>query len=141
MLEQEFERLYLKFRLLYYQNLFARISEENVSLSAAEAFSAEVIFLLNHPTVKEFAEFLNISQSNATYKINMLITKGYIQKIPSPEDKREFRLIVTDKYRAFYGDNAVFIRDMMHNLRAKFTPEEIDQLEIIVKRILDEGLN
>ena len=141
MLEQEFERLYLKFRLLYYQNLFERINENSVSLSAAEALAAEVIYLLDRPTVKEFAEFLNISQSNATYKINTLIAKEYILKIPSPEDKREFRLIVTEKYLNYYGNNSSFILEMMHKIHTKFTPDEIGQLEHIINRLLDEALD
>ena len=54
MLEQEFERLYLRFRLLHYRDLFSRIRERIGSLSATEASAAEVIYLLGEPTIKEF---------------------------------------------------------------------------------------
>ena len=141
MLEQEFERLYLRFRLLHYQELFSRIRERTGSLSATEASAAEVIFLLGEPTIKEFADFLNISQSNATYKINGLVAKGHVVKVPSQEDKREYRLRATDKFIGYYGANAGFIRSMMANIYAKFTPEEIGELEKIIKRVLDEALN
>ena len=49
MLEHEFERLYLRFRLLQYKELFARIREKDGSLSATEASAAEVIYLLDRP--------------------------------------------------------------------------------------------
>lgn len=140
MLEQEFERLYLKFRLLQYQDIFLRVREKAGSLSATEAYAAEVIYLLDEPTVKEFADFLNISQSNATYKVNTLITKGYILKRPSEDDRREYHLVVTDKFLGYYGSNAGFIRSMMDNIRSKFTPEEIAELEQTIKRVSDETL-
>ncbi|MGI6028721.1 MAG: MarR family winged helix-turn-helix transcriptional regulator [Candidatus Heteroscillospira sp.] len=141
MLEQEFERLYLKFRLLHYRDLFQRIREKSGSLSATEALSAEVIYLLGQPTVKEFADFLNISQSNATYKINSLTAKGHVVRVSSSDDKREYRLQVTDRFLGYYGNNAGFIRSMMENIRADFTQEEIDELEKIIKRVSDEALN
>ncbi len=140
MLEQEFERLYLQFRLLHYKALFSRIRTHSCSLSANEASTAEVIYLLGEPTIKEFAEFLNISQSNATYRINALVSKGYAVKIPSTEDKREFRLKVTEKFLSYYGTNAGFIRTMMANIYEKFTPEELAELERIIKRVSDEAL-
>lgn len=141
MLEQEFERLYLRFRLLHYRDLFSRIRERTGSLSATEASAAEVIYLLGEPTIKEFADFLDISQSNATYKINALVAKGHVVKVPSPEDKREFRLRTTDKFINYYGINAGFIRSMMANIYEKFTPAEIEELEKIIKRVSDEALD
>lgn len=140
MLEQEFERLYLKFRLWHYRTLFAKIGDRDSRLSATESFAAEAIFLLNRPTVKEFAEFLHISQPNATYKINSLVAKGYVVKQTSAEDKREFRLQVTDKFLEYYGANAPFIVSMLANIRSTFSPEEIVQLENIIKRIADSAL-
>jgi hypothetical protein len=45
-----------------------QLREKAGSLSATEAFSAEVIYLLDHPTIGEFADFIGISQPNASYK-------------------------------------------------------------------------
>lgn len=138
MLEQEFERLYLKFRKSHYKVLFGRIKEKPGSLSATEAFSAEVIYLLGSPTVRQFAEFIDISQPNATYKINALIAKGYLNKIPSEQDKREFHLEVTEKFLSYYGSNAPFIIDLMSKIRKRFSAEEIAWLEQTIARISDE---
>ena len=99
----DFEELYRYLRLAHYQKLFATISEKQGSLSATEAFSVEVIYLLGKPTIGEFADFLGISQPNASYKVVSLVSKGYIQKKPCENDKRECRLAVTKKFLDYYG--------------------------------------
>lgn len=80
MLEQNFQSVYEKFKLQFFRRLFSQVREREGSLSAMEAFSVEVIHELDAPTIGQFADFLGISQSNATYKVNNLIRKGYIVK-------------------------------------------------------------
>ncbi len=95
--------LYRGMRLLHYRNLFGQVREKAGSLSATEAFSAEVIYLLDRPSVGAFASFLGISQPNASYKVNSLAAKGYIERLASDDDRREFRLGVTEKFLNYYG--------------------------------------
>jgi DNA-binding MarR family transcriptional regulator len=78
--------------------MFGVIREREGSLSAMEAFSVDVIHALGNPTVSEFADFIGISRPGASYKVASLIEKGYIKKEVSEEDKREYRLVLTDKY-------------------------------------------
>ena len=89
MLEKSFTEVYDKFKLQFYRKVFELVRERDGSLSAMEAFSLEVIKMLDHPTIGQFADFLNISQSNATYKVNNLIKKGYLKKQNSDTDRRE----------------------------------------------------
>ncbi|MDD4112213.1 MAG: MarR family winged helix-turn-helix transcriptional regulator [Herbinix sp.] len=136
MLEREFERLYYKFRANYCKNLFASVKEG--SLSATDSYCLEVIFLLDKPTVNEFAEYVNISLPNASYRISNLITKGYVKKSVSEYDRREYHLEVTDKFLNKYGANASFNTKLMTKIREDFNKEEIDVLERMIKRIVDE---
>ena len=136
MLEREFERLYHKFRANYCKNLFAGVKEG--SLSATDSYCLEVIFLLKKPSVNEFAEYVNISLPNASYRINNLITKGYVKKSVSEYDRREYHLEVTDKFLNQYGANASFNTKLMNKIRKEFSNEEIDVLEEMIKRIVDE---
>lgn len=136
MLEREFERLYYKFRANYCKNLFSYVKEG--SLSATESYCLEVIFLLKGPTVNEFAEYVNISLPNASYRINNLIAKGYVEKTVSEYDRREYHLEVTDKFLNQYGANVSFNTKLMNRIREEFTKEEIDVLEKMIKRIVDE---
>jgi hypothetical protein len=58
--------LYRNLRLSHYRNLFGQLREKAGSLSATEAFSAEVIYLLDKPTIGEFPDFIGITQPNAS---------------------------------------------------------------------------
>ena len=81
--------LFKCFRLMNYRQLFGRIRERDGSLSATEAYTVDVIFLLDNPTVTQLADTLGISQPNATYKVNNLVAKGYVTKTVSEGDRRE----------------------------------------------------
>ena len=93
MFESVFNELYMKFKLNFYRGIFERLQERESSLSASEAYAVEVIHAMNEPTISQFANFLQTSQPNATYKVNTLIKKGYIEKINSNADKREYQLL------------------------------------------------
>ena len=93
MLDDNFISVYDKFKLHFYRQVFELVRERDGSLSAMEAFSLEVINMLDKPTVGQFAEFLNISQSNATYKVNNLIKKGYLERQNSRTDRRVGKIL------------------------------------------------
>lgn len=135
MLEKEFEKLYFKFRNNYCKNLFSGVNEDEESLSPTESYCVEAIFLLNRPTVHQFANYVNISQPNATYRISNLISKGYVRKVLSEDDRREYFLEVTDKFSKNYGMNASFNAQLMSGIREKFTEDEIALLEKMIKRL------
>ena len=94
-------RLYRWLRLDSYRRIFGSVHERTGSLSATEAFSVDVIHLLGAPTLSQFAQCLGISQPNATYKVNSLVAKGYVEKVPSPGDRREIRLQPAEKLRKY----------------------------------------
>jgi len=88
--------LYDRLRLLHYGRLFSRIREREGSLSATEAFSVDAIYLLGEPTIKQFSDFLGISQPNATYKVANLTEKGYVEKTPSEEELAVFERVLAE---------------------------------------------
>ena len=118
-------KCYDRLRLLSYRGLFRVLRERDSSLSAAEAYSVDVIYLLHGPTVKEFADCLGISQPNATYKINHLIQKGYVEKTPSLEDRREIHLHVTEKYMRYWNESSSTMHRVLKILEARFSKEEM----------------
>ncbi|MGI5986086.1 MAG: MarR family transcriptional regulator [Clostridiales bacterium] len=127
----DFEEIYRYLRLAHYRNLFSMIREKPGSLSATEAFSVEVIYLLGEPTLGEFAEFIGISQPNASYKVNTLVTKGYITKESCESDKRECRLVVTKKFRDYYGSQIPDISQITKEL----SEEEKNVLDKLEQRV------
>ena len=115
MIEKNFEIIYREFRLRLYKHVFDIIGEKSGSLSATEYFSAEVVYLLGSPTITEFADYLNISSPNAAYKVKSLESKGYITK-EQTDDRRTFRIRVTDKFLQYYHDTdsyGTFIMKML----------------------------
>jgi DNA-binding MarR family transcriptional regulator len=138
MLESTFKEVYTKFKLNFYKGIFDRIQEREESLSAQEAYSVEVIHALNRPTISQFAEFLQVSKSNATYKINSLVKKGYIQKVQSKQDKRESHLHTTQKFQQYYAINQQYIEVVMQRVKDRLSPEDLERFDDLLKIISDE---
>ena len=129
MLEEKFEMVYTKFKLHFYQEIFERFQNREASLTTVETFAMETIQALGSPTVNEFASFMRISPPNAAYKINSLIRKGYVRKLQSEQDKREYHLQVTQKYRDYYNISSDYVHQVVDRMRKRFTPEECAKLE------------
>ena len=132
-MEIDFEELYRCLRLAHYRNFYNAIRRKPGSLTSSEAFSAETIYLLNNPTVGEFAEFLGISQPNASYKANSLAAKGFIVKKPCQTDRRECRLQVTQKFLdAYFAQRPDF-----EEITTDFLETEKAVLQKLLTRIAD----
>ncbi len=138
MLSQEITDLYNQLRLNSYRQLFGAIRERDGSLSATEAYAVDVIFLLGNPTVTQLAEALGISQPNATYKVNNLVTKGYVVKTSSEEDRRECRLQLSEKFYRYYQESTRFVDDTVAALEKNHTPEELAVFENVLRTLKKE---
>ena len=103
MIHEAFNDVYVKFKMHFYREVFKKWQDREASLTTVETFCMEVIYALGQPTVTEFAEFANLSSSNAADKVNNLIRKGYLNKVQSEEDKRIYHLQVTKKYTDYYN--------------------------------------
>lgn len=138
MLEENFTEVYEKFELQFFRKVFENVREREGSLSAMEAFSLEVIYLLNEPTVGQFADFLNISQSNATYKVNSLIKKGYIVRQNSQTDRREYHLVLSEKFLNYIGLFNSYAHTVMDRIAERFSPEDVRRFDEILSVISRE---
>ncbi|HAX39794.1 MAG TPA: MarR family transcriptional regulator [Clostridiales bacterium] len=127
--------LYRNLRLTHYRNLFGHLREKAGSLSAIEAFSAEVIYLLDRPTISEFADFLGISQPNASYKVNSLVTKGYLERVCNDDDHREAHLFVTKKFLDYYGRQLPDMKSAVSSALSSFTEQEVELLSRLFGRL------
>ena len=123
-------------KLLSYKYMFGGIKEKTGSLSATEAFSADIINMMGEPTVTEFADYIGISQPNATYKVNCLVAKGYIEKVADSSDRRAIHLRTSDKFSGYYKEDIKSIASAIDAVKDKFTNQEFDT----AKRVLNEIL-
>ena len=142
MLQEYFNNVYTKFKLHFYQKVFEKIQNREMSLTTVETFCMEIIYAMKNPTINEFAKIANLSSPNAAYKINNLVKKGYVKKVQSQEDKREYHLEVTEKYLNYYNISYNYLGTVMQRIEERFTPEEVStltrMLEIIDKELMPE---
>ncbi len=119
--------------------MFHRISDKEESLSSSEYFCLECIYLMGNPTVSQFANFLDISSPNATYKVKQLIKKGFITKEKSKKDGREYILVPTQKFFDFYEnkEDYVIVNDLKQNLDKKEC-KKIDKIMKIMTEQIDK---
>lgn len=133
MLREKFEKVYAKFKLHFYQKVFEKIQDKEACLTTVETFCMEIIYLAKGPTINEFAKIANLSSPNAAYKVNNLMKKGYLEKVQSTEDKREYHLYVTQKYLDYYNISYQYLDTVLTRMEERFTKEELE----IFTRVLD----
>ena len=127
--EGRFFDVYNKFKLHFYQEIFQRFQNREASLTTVETFCMEAIQALKRPTVNEFAAFMRISTPNAAYKVGNLIRKGYLRKIQSQRDRREYHLEVTQRYMDYYNVSSSYMEKVMGRISERFSQEECSKLE------------
>lgn len=135
--EAKFDELYKKFRIALYRHIFSIMGKREGSLSATDFFSVETIFLLGNPTITEFAEMLNISAPNASYRVKSLIEKGYVTKYGA-ERKNTFRLAVTEKFMRFYHENINYGRFMLNHFSSGLGKEELAVTDGVLGKMLGQ---
>ena len=139
MFQQSFVNIYTKFKMHFYPKVFERFQDREATLTTVETFCMEMIYALDNPTVAEFANLANISSPNAAYKVNSLVKKGYLKKVQSKDDKREYHLEVTEKYINYYNISYGYIQVVMDRIRERFDKEELETLDRVLE-IIDKEL-
>lgn len=138
MLDQAFGQVYTKFKLHFYQQVFSKFESREATLTTVESFCMEVIMALGHPTIAEFSNMMNLSTPNAAYKINNLVKKGYVEKVQSRTDKREYHLYPTRKYIDYYSISYAYLQEVVDRAKQRFTPEELVNLEKMLRIVSEE---
>ena len=138
MIEENFTTVFDKFKFQFFRKIFESVRERDGSLSAMEACSLEIIDLLDAPTIGEFADFLNISQSNATYKVNSLMRKGYLVRQNSETDRREYHLVLSEKYYNYMAFLTSYEDTVCRRIQDRFSEEELRVFDRILKTISEE---
>lgn len=133
MIQDNLNEIYKKFRIELYRHIFSVLGEREGSLTAADYFSVESIYIMGTPTISEFAKMLSISLPNATYRVKSLVEKGYIEKIGS-DKKSASRLKITEKFLKYYHDDLSYA-----NVMLKMFADSLDEVEIAeVNKVLEK---
>lgn len=138
MLQDLFNDVYTKFKLHFYQRVFEKLQERETSLTTVETFCMEIIYALKNPTINEFARLANLSGPNAAYKVSSLMKKGYLRKVQSQEDRREYHLEVTEKYLDYYNISYQYVGTVIDRMKDRFSEEELKVIAQVLTVMRDE---
>ena len=138
MLQDAFMKVYTKFKLHFYKEIFQRFQTREASLTTVETFSMECIKAMGNPTINEFASFMCISPPNAAYKVNSLIKKGYIERQNSQVDRREYHLVLSEKFLNYVGLFNNYEHTVMQRCEERFPPEDVQKFDEILRVISKE---
>ena len=138
MLDETFHEVYTKFKMHFYKQAFQQSGSKESALTTVETFCMEGIAAMQEPTIAEFAQFMNISTPNAAYKVNSLVQKGYVEKIRSTTDRREYHLRPTQKYRDYDSISYSYLHTVVQRAEKHFPPEDVAKLDAMLTEISKE---
>lgn len=127
-IEEAFNKVYSKFKMHFYNEVFGRSKNQGDGLTTVEFFCMEGISALDKPTVAEFAAFMNISTPNAAYKVNSLVEKGYLKRVQSKKDRREYHLLPTEKYNRAKSVSYSYLGKVVERAEEIFSGEDLEKL-------------
>ena len=112
----------------FYTKIYSGFEKREATLTYTESMVVNIIDSLEKPTVNELVKILGISQPNISYKINTLVSKGYVEKVQSKEDGREFILRLTDRFKTYKKIAFSSISEVMDRLEEKLSKEDMDHI-------------
>ena len=129
-------------RLVWSGRLAHRIMDRSAIASGLDRRGDyEVLALLrrNEPrllTPVEVAKKLLSSQSGMTGKLDRLEERGFIERLPDPEDRRAVRLGVTDRGRMLIDGAFISSLDVYDSVLSELSPAERKQLATLLAKLL-----
>lgn len=122
------EDIVRKTKLHFYRSVFREFEDSDRPLSIEESMLLEVIDYLDRPSINDLVNFLHISQPNMSYKVNVLVKKGYARKVKSNKDQRFLHVVLTEDYLSYKQKKNEFTKDAMTRAEEKLNQKEIENL-------------
>jgi len=122
------EDIVRKTKLHFYRSVFREFEDSDRPLSIEESMLLEVIDYLDRPSINDLVNFLHISQPNMSYKVNVLVKKGYVRKVKNNKDQRFLHVVLTEDYLSYKQKKNEFTKDAMIRAEEKLNQKEIENL-------------
>ena len=122
------EDIVRKTKLHFYRSVFREFEDSDRPLGIMETMLLEVIDYLDRPSINDLVNFLHISQPNISYKVNVLVKKGYVRKVKSNKDQRFLHVVLTEDYLSYKQKKNEFTKDAMTRAEEKLNQKEIENL-------------
>ena len=88
-------------------------------------------------SMTEFADQFNLNPATATGVINKLVEVECIERVANPKDRRKVELILAQRGKIIYSTAKDFERNQIQDLLGDFSPEEIQFILKIMKKLND----
>jgi DNA-binding MarR family transcriptional regulator len=98
---------------------------EKAGLTARQLEYIEIIGKLDHPTLGEIAKAFQLSKPSVTAIVEKLVTKGYIRKVQSDEDRRSSHVHLSSK-----GHALVKMHDKTHHRIAELFQDNLERSDL-----------
>lgn len=87
-------------------------------------------------TMGELSAALGVPLSTATRMVDWLVDGGYAERRSDPDDRRIVRVALTETGRELYQTIRAFIRERIEQVLSRFTPEEREQLVVLLRKLV-----
>ena len=98
----------------------------------------EAIGIGEPKNMSSIARELSVTVGTLTIAMNRLVKKGYVERIQSTTDKREYRLRPTQKYIDYYNISYSYLHLVMERAKQRFSPDDLAKLEEMLQIVSDE---
>jgi DNA-binding MarR family transcriptional regulator len=135
------------YRFLRYSHIFCAIARETLdgrylsevtrgSLTLPQFHLLRLVSQDGHSHVGTIAECLGVSPPSISMNIDKLERLELASRHTDEADRRATLLEVSDRGREVVGDYDALVKDRVSAILADFEPEEIDQLNALLERII-----
>lgn len=121
-----------------YKNHIEKImtKQEFSRFSINHMYYLEYIYTLNNPTFSQLAQALNVSKPSVTAMIKKLTDKGYVKKMNSEQDKREFHIYLTDRGKEILNVELEVYKNFTDRISRYLSEDEIELFSKLVSKII-----
>ncbi len=97
---------------------------------------SSTIYPRGNLTMGELSTALSVPLSTATRIADWLVDKGYLQRLPDPEDRRVVRVVLTDMGKELYRTIENYVRQRVQHIFSALTSEERAILLTLVGKVV-----
>jgi MarR family transcriptional repressor of emrRAB len=106
-----------------------------------ETLWTSLVMIYAHPEQRlkpsELSLFMNSSRMNSTRVARQLEADGFIRQVADPNDRRQVLLELMPPGRTFVENQLPLRRPYIGKVLADFSPDEIEQLEHLLRKLLN----
>jgi len=125
------------FSLVMKFSRFLPPDEEISNMKTTELYAFLYIALFGPKKMKEIAEFLSTTKSNVTNVVDSLEEKGLVMREMDPDDRRTFRVILTEKGERTYGKILQNFDGLVRSVLEKFSEEDLQVVSEGFRRMVE----